>query len=165
MVSRDEAFLKTAPRAALGIEEALAQVEYYLRNTRTPAMGEYGIKGNRRLLKGLMKKWGFSEPTVEVAERIRADLRQHKKSPDTDQLYMIALEHLSVALTGKKLGLKLPKGGGRREKYLTVKEFNDLMASPFTHLCNIFLHLFYKLFIFLSHFRQYYEYIGNFTVT
>lgn len=42
---------------------------------------------------------------------------------------MISLEHMSMALTGKRLNLEKPKGGGRREKYLTVKEFNELMAK------------------------------------
>lgn len=45
MVRRDEAFSKTAPKVALSSIEVLAKVEHDLRNVKTPALSEYGIRG------------------------------------------------------------------------------------------------------------------------
>ena len=129
MVKRDDAYPKIAPVKVLGNAEVMSKVDYYMRFTKKRPMAEYSIQGNLRLIKGLMNKYSFTEPTLQVAETIKVDLRMRKKSEDTVRIYMIALEHMSVALNGKKLGIEIPKGGGKKEKYLTVTEFGELMGT------------------------------------
>jgi hypothetical protein len=102
MTTRKQKYPGVKPKRAPSA--VLTEVSDFLWNKKTPPMSDYSVKSIVRLIRLLMAKYDFMEPTVDIAERIRKDHRENGRAPNAERLYLFAREYLSEVTTGEAAG-------------------------------------------------------------
>jgi integrase len=136
LVTRDQAFgqIKTATTTTTSTEsEMLAKFERFLKYVKTPPLADYSVQGELRNVRQFIRNYGATEPTEELANKIREHCRSKNRSKNTERLYLFTLENWYESVHGKRLGLKKPTASGWREVCIKPEEFRRMLANCTNH--------------------------------
>ncbi len=124
-------FKKLEPRKdSLATSEAEARVRSYL--SKEKRLAEYSVDNTTRCISQLMRQYGTTEASKDLAYKIEDDLKAKGRKPNTVRLYLYALSLWYEALNdGKKLDIKMPKKTepGKRDKRLLPHEVYMLLQT------------------------------------